>query len=62
MEKVAKIHSLHDHQTDYEYWQTKSPQERLDAIEFLREQYINFTFDVKPRFQRVCSIINRKQS
>ena len=62
MEKVVKIYPLHDRSTDYEYWQTKSPQERLDAIEFLRLQYINFTFDVKPGFQRVCSIVDRKQS
>ena len=61
MEKVVKIHSLHDRQTDFEYWQTKSYQERLDAIEFLREQYINLNFDVKPTFQRVVTIIDLKK-
>ena len=62
MEKVLKIVSLKDRQSDFEYWMTKSITERLAAIEFLREQYINFNKDVQPRLQRVCRIINQKQS
>ena len=62
MEKVVRTYPLHSPHNDFEYWQSKSPQERLDAIEFLRSQYINFTFNVKPGFQRVCSIVDRKQS
>lgn len=47
---------------DHAYWQTKTPQERLAAIEFLRQQYIKFKFgDVPPRFCRVFTIINSKQ-
>lgn len=59
MEKVLKIVSLKDQKSDYSYWLTKSPQVRLDAIEQLRIQYINFLKNVEPRLQRVCTIINK---
>ena len=58
MEKVIKIVNLKDVQTDYIFWQTKSFQERLEAIEFLRMQYIKFRKDVQPRLQRVCRVVD----
>jgi hypothetical protein len=61
MEKVLKITKLKDQQNDYAYWMSKTPLERLNAIELLREQYIKYNKDVQPGFQRVCKIINRKQ-
>lgn len=61
MDKVVKIVSLKDKQSDYAYWSTKTEQERLEAIEFLRSQYIKFNKDVQSRLQRVCVIINRKR-
>jgi len=39
MKKTVKIISLRDKQSDFEYWQTKTPQERLIAAAILREQY-----------------------
>jgi hypothetical protein len=60
MDKVLKIVSLKDKQTDFAYWSTKSPMERLAAIELLREQYMKFKKDVQPRLQRVCRIINQE--
>ena len=60
MEKVLKIVSLKDKQSDFAYWTTKSLAERMEAIEFLRQQYIKFKKDVQPRLQRVCRIINQK--
>ena len=48
-------------QSDYNYWQGKSDLDRLNALEMLRTQYINFLNDVEPRLQRVCKIINRLQ-
>ena len=60
MEKVLKIISLHDNRSDFEFWITKSDSERLQAIEFLRQQYFSFKKDVQPRLQRVCRIINKK--
>lgn len=60
MDKVVKIVSLKEKHSDFSYWMSKSPQERLDAIETLRDQYIRFIKDVKPGFQRVCRVINQK--
>jgi hypothetical protein len=61
MEKVVNTHSLREKQNDYLYWKTKSYQERLCAIELLRQQYISFLKDVNPRLQRVCRIIDKTQ-
>ncbi len=60
MDKVLKIISLKEKTSDFSYWMTKSPQERLNAIETLRDQYIRFIKDAEPGFQRVCRVINRK--
>ena len=60
MDKVLKIISMKEEQSDFNYWITKSNEERLNAIEFLRDQYIKFKKDVQPRLQRVCRIINKK--
>ena len=62
MEKVLKIVSLKDKQSDFAYWQTQTETQRLVALELLRQQYINFKTDVQPRLQRVCRIINKAQS
>lgn len=62
MEKVIKKTSTREKQSDLEYWLTKTPQERLNALEFLRQQYINFNQNVQPRLQRVCTITKQKPS
>lgn len=61
MEKSVKISSLKDHHSDFAYWMTKTPEERLYALEFLRQQYITFNKNVQQGFQRVCTVINKKQ-
>jgi len=61
MKKELKIVSIKDKNSDLEYWLTKSSEDRLDAIEILRQQYIKFMKDVQPGLQRVCRIINQKQ-
>ena len=61
MEKSLKIVQLKDKQTDFLYWSSKSEIERLNAIEILRQQYINYKKDVQPRLQRIHRIINQKQ-
>ena len=61
MEKSLKIVHLKDKATDFSYWMTKSDIERLEAIETLRQQYINYKKDVQSGLQRVYRIINQKQ-
>ncbi len=62
MEKSIKIVNLKDKSTDFIFWTSKSEVERLYAVEILRQQYINYKKDVQSRLQRVCRIINQKQS
>ncbi len=59
MEKVLRITSLKEKNSDFAYWSTKSFQERLEAIEILRQQYFSLKKDVQPRLQRVCRVINQ---
>jgi hypothetical protein len=58
MEKVLKIISKKMQKSDIDFWLGKSYIERLEAIEFLREQYINYK-NVDKRLQRFCRIINK---
>jgi hypothetical protein len=67
MQKIApvmqKFH-LHDHEAaiaaEREYWLSKTPEERLEALEFLRQQYIQIHYDTQPEFQRVYRIVKRE--
>ena len=61
MEKSLKIVGLKDKSSDFIFWNSKSEIERLQAIETLRQQYINYKKDVLSRLQRVYRIINQKQ-
>lgn len=65
MEKVLKILSIEDEQSDYSFWMNKSYQERLDAVESMRLQYLYFNKgiekqNVQPRLQRVLKVIKQK--
>jgi hypothetical protein len=60
--KTVKILSLNDKQSDYEFWLTQSIEKRLETLETLRQQYINWKYDSQPGFQRVYRIIERSQS
>jgi hypothetical protein len=55
MEKVIKKTSTREKQSDLEYWLTKTPQEKLEALEFLRQQYIDSHKKIIPSIQRVVT-------
>jgi hypothetical protein len=57
MEKVVRIIGLREEQSDLSYWLKKSPEERLAAIEILRQQYVRLN-RIEPRLQRVCRVVN----
>jgi len=59
MEKVLRIVSFHEQPSAYAYWNSRPVSERIDAIEILRSQYIQFKKDVEPRLQRVCRVIKQ---
>jgi len=62
VEKNLKILGLKDKSNDFLYWTAKAEIERLQAVEIVRQQYINYRKDVQPRLQRVYKIINQKRS
>ena len=62
MEKVLRITSLKDKKSDFIFWNGKSFSERLEAIEFLRNQYFSLNNHVQQEFQRVCRVVNQKDT
>ncbi len=58
MDKVVNITSIDKEEKESNFWLKKSYQERINAIENLRTQLIEFK-NVDKRLQRVCKIINR---
>ena len=60
MEKVLNVVNKKEIQTDYAYWQQKSVQDRIDAVEILRLQYLQMQEDVQQGLQRVYRIVKRK--
>ena len=56
MEKVIHKYKLGEEPKDRDYWLTKSPEERLEALETLRQQ-IYTEDDIKQGLQRVVNII-----
>ncbi|HDP34396.1 MAG TPA: hypothetical protein ENN29_04725 [Candidatus Hydrogenedentes bacterium] len=60
IEKVVKIKQLNDDNSvldDLAYWLSKTPEERLAAVEFLRRQAHGGT----ARLQRVARVVERPQ-
>ena len=61
MDKTAfRVGKLKDLGNDFEYWQSKSPQERLDALELIRHEYNTWKYGTGQGLQRVYRVIKRK--
>jgi len=55
---VLKISSLHEPPDDREYWHRRTPEERLEAVELMRQ--IIYGYDpATTRLQRVLEIVER---
>jgi hypothetical protein len=60
MEKAVHKYKLGEEPNDLNYWLTKTPQERLSALEALRDLYIKLINNGhKPRLQRVYTVTKR---
>jgi hypothetical protein len=59
VQKVVRKTSLQNQVTDFEYWQSQSPQARLQALEEIRLEYHQWKYGTQPRFQRVYTIVKR---
>lgn len=60
IQKVVKLKNLNENNSvieDLEYWMSKTHNERLSTVEYLRRQYHGNT----ARLQRVARVIQRTQ-
>ncbi len=61
MKKVLKKVSLKEaDKLDIEFWKSKTPEERLDVLQYLREIYYEFKNEDRKRFQKVYRVIKQK--
>ncbi len=59
MRKIVKKYKLHEQPTEYSFWKTKSPAERLGALEQIRTEFNSWRYDAEQGLQRVYSIVKR---
>jgi hypothetical protein len=57
---IATKRYLTDPDTDVLYWRAQPYQERLAALEEIRQEYHRWKNDVQPGFQRVYRILKRQ--
>ena len=63
MEKVIKKISLKDRTNyDLEFWLSKTPEDRISAVEILRQQSYELENGNAPRLQRVIKRVKQKPS
>ena len=58
--KGVKKYKTHEQPTDFSFWQSKSYEERLYALEQIRQEYNLWRYNAEQRLQRVYRIIKRK--
>ncbi len=59
LNNVVNKYHLEEQPKDFSYWQSKSYQERIDALEQIRHEYNQWRYPHELRFQRVYKIIKR---
>ena len=57
--RVMNKYKLGEEPSDFAYWQTKSPLERLAALEAIRAEVIAWKYGTNPGFHRVFKIVKR---
>ncbi|MCP4702639.1 MAG: hypothetical protein GY862_38130 [Gammaproteobacteria bacterium] len=53
---VKKL-KLEEASGDFLYWQSQPYEKRLEALETIRTEYINWKYGVQQRFQRIYRVI-----
>jgi hypothetical protein len=61
MIKTAVVTTLHAKSTDRAYWLSRPIEERIAAVEFLRQQLFEARPDAEQGLQRVCRITQRQR-
>jgi hypothetical protein len=55
-----QVGSLHDEMEEVEYWRTKSPEERMEALELMRQMIYGYD-PATTRLQRVFEVVELEQ-
>jgi len=59
IQKVVTKIKLSDKKTDAAYWRKLSYQERLTALDVIRQEYHRWRYGAEPGFQKVYKIVKR---
>lgn len=57
--KVIKKYKMNEQPNDFLFWQSRSYEERLEALEQIRKEYNLWRYNAEQGFQRVYRIIKR---
>ncbi len=57
--RVLHKYKIHEQPKDYLFWRTKSYEERLDALEQIRNEYNSWGYHAEQGLQRVYKITKR---
>ena len=60
IEKVVRKYQVDKEPSDFSFWKKRTVAERLQALEQIRREYINWRYDAEPGFQRVYRVIKQK--
>ncbi len=62
MQPKVTIKDRRERDCDYDFWKSKTPEERIGAVEYLREQcYLAMGYDKPPGIARVVKVSERKK-
>jgi hypothetical protein len=57
--KVINKYKIDQQPNDFVFWQSKTFEERLDALEQIRKEYNSWRYNAEQGFQRVYRIVKR---
>lgn len=61
IQPVVKKYKMREEPSDFLFWQTKSVEERLEAMELLRKQFYGYDYETLSGFPKVYRITQQKQ-
>jgi hypothetical protein len=59
IDKVITKVRLEEQSSDLSFWFSKTPQERIAALELIRNEYNRGKYGLDVRLQRVCRVIKQ---
>ena len=62
IQPVVKKYKFGEEPTDFNFWQTKSVDERVSALEMLRDQILRNQDGTRQRLQRIYRVVKQIRS